>query len=91
MAAPGTSEVEVLKSPQDKKSYRYLRLESGLAVLLVSDPEIPTAEADSQRHPGGSVVEPALGAGAAPKVCMWAGACGGPSRRPAARAGVAAS
>ncbi|KAI8472962.1 MAG: Metalloenzyme, LuxS/M16 peptidase-like protein [Monoraphidium minutum] len=36
MAAP----VEVLKSPSDRKAYRYVKLGNGMSVLLVHDPEI---------------------------------------------------
>jgi hypothetical protein len=32
--------VDVLKSPSDRKSYRYLKLENGMSVLLIHDPEI---------------------------------------------------
>ena len=32
--------VEVLKSPADRKSYRYVKLDNGISVLLIHDPEI---------------------------------------------------
>lgn len=42
--------VEVLKSPQDKKLYRYLRLDSGMSVLLISDPDINSSGADQDQQ-----------------------------------------
>ncbi|MEQ8859343.1 MAG: insulinase family protein [Pseudomonadales bacterium] len=42
--APGRP-VEVLKSPNDPRAYRYLTLENGLQVLLVSDPQTDKAAA----------------------------------------------
>lgn len=32
--------VEVLKSPNDPKAYRYVQLASGMSALLISDPQI---------------------------------------------------
>ena len=46
MAATNGSAVEVVKSPQDTRLYRYLELENGLRVLLISDPEMAGAEED---------------------------------------------
>lgn len=45
--------VEVVKSPNDKKQYRYMLLENGLQVLLISDPEMQAttaAEPENQVH-----------------------------------------
>lgn len=39
--------VEVLKSPSDRKQYRYLKLDNGMAVLLIHDPEIAQAAAEA--------------------------------------------
>jgi hypothetical protein len=41
MAGP----VEVMKSPADKKDYRFLKLGNGMSVLLIHDPEIAAAMA----------------------------------------------
>lgn len=43
---------EVIKPPSDKSSYRHFRLESGLSVLLISDPDIHTPAIQSSE--GGS-------------------------------------
>ena len=52
--APGA--VEVLKSPADKKEYRFLRLDNGMAVLLIHDPEIGAIlEAQAAAKAGGKV------------------------------------
>ncbi len=40
MAADAASQVEVVKSPQDSRVYRYIELENKMRVLLISDPEI---------------------------------------------------
>lgn len=43
--APGhAGDVEVVKSPNDKKLYRFVVLENGLKVLLISDPQMGTAD-----------------------------------------------
>ncbi len=34
---------EVVKSPNDKKEYRYFKLPNGLAVLIIADPEMADA------------------------------------------------
>ncbi len=41
----GERPVEVIKSPNDPRAYRYLTLENGLRVLLVSDPQTDKAAA----------------------------------------------
>lgn len=38
--------VEVVKSPDDKKEYRRIDLENGLAILLIHDPEAAAALAN---------------------------------------------
>lgn len=48
MTAESGSSVEVVKSPQDARHYRYLELENGLRVLLISDPEMAGAEEDDE-------------------------------------------
>lgn len=41
MAAPDQEVIEaIIKSPNDKKLYRYFKHESGMSVLLITDPEI---------------------------------------------------
>ncbi|WP_281560000.1 insulinase family protein [Thalassomonas sp. RHCl1] len=35
---PGTNSQQIIKSPADQRDYRYLTLENGLKVLLISDP-----------------------------------------------------
>ncbi len=42
--ASGGASVEVLKSPNDKKHYRYFVMDNGLRVLLISDPEMHVDE-----------------------------------------------
>lgn len=48
MTVESGSSVEVVKSPQDARLYRYLELENGLRVLLISDPEMAGAEEDDE-------------------------------------------
>lgn len=54
--------VEVLKSPADRKSYRYVKLENGMSVLLVHDPEIAltAATGDEVRSRGRASASGAL-------------------------------
>lgn len=61
--AGGGAFVEVVKSPNDKKLYRYLTLESGCKVLLISDPQITAtttsdAAADQVRRMHGEYIGP---------------------------------
>eukprot|EP00798_Chlamydomonas_sp_ICE-L_P021128 gene21128-28015_t len=35
-----TASVDVIKSPQDKRLYRYVQLPSGMSVLLIHDSDI---------------------------------------------------
>jgi hypothetical protein len=53
------SEVEVLKSPNDRKSYRRITLESGLVALLIHDPEVAAAlAADPKARPASAPARP---------------------------------
>ncbi|KXZ55212.1 hypothetical protein GPECTOR_3g355 [Gonium pectorale] len=49
--------MEVLKSPNDKKLYRYMVLENGLRVLLISDPEMQITEASGAAAPEANGME----------------------------------
>ncbi|KAG2448487.1 hypothetical protein HYH02_006378 [Chlamydomonas schloesseri] len=71
-AAPAP--VDVLKSPNDKKLYRYMVLDNGLKVLLISDPEMnatPAADEggtkamDVDGEPGGAAAAAAAASGRA--------------------------
>ena len=49
-AAPAP--IDVQKSPNDKKLYRYMVLDNGLKVLLISDPEMNAAPAADEVRRG---------------------------------------
>ena len=49
---PLAQSTEVVKSPNDQRDYRYLRLDNGLQVLLVSDPTTDKAAASLDVHVG---------------------------------------
>jgi hypothetical protein len=40
-----TQDIEVVKSPADKKLYKLIKLENGLTALLIHDPTIKDTEA----------------------------------------------
>ncbi|KAK9862426.1 hypothetical protein WJX84_001898 [Apatococcus fuscideae] len=46
MPSEAGSRVEVVKSPQDSRQYRYIELANGMKVLLISDPDMAGAEED---------------------------------------------
>jgi hypothetical protein len=58
-APPPGAPVELIKSPSDRKEYRYLKLPNGMAVLLIHDPEIAAAMAAAPA--GGAEVQRARG------------------------------
>ena len=55
--APNTY-VEPIKSPNDKKHYRYLSLPNGLTVLLIHDPEIIIQQPPVEGEDGNAQVRP---------------------------------
>jgi hypothetical protein len=52
------SYVEPIKSPNDKKHYRYLSLPNGLTVLLIHDPEITSQQPPKEGDDGNAQVWP---------------------------------
>ncbi|EFJ45023.1 hypothetical protein VOLCADRAFT_94734 [Volvox carteri f. nagariensis] len=68
--------IQVIQSPNDKKKYRYMVLENGLRVLLISDPEMQNTSAAEDDGQGPMEVEGGRGAAVGGKPATAASGAG---------------